>query len=231
MQIILVAFFIGIFGSLHFERVQAEVLVRHNLSLNRNNKHFFQSVVKSRALSEVNLAKGRNGACRFRFLETKIVVRVVSEEFADRVSSLIEVFDKFVPPLIDALLLEVNHSTELLNDVVILSILGANLSLIHHLNSTEESIFSRKEVFLPHMLKVPSKRFALKFFAQRRPVRCVQRLSQVVCVVIEFEVKLFPLIHPNVGDSRKVSVQNLVDTAGECVRRALAKQVADMTAR
>jgi len=103
------------------------------------------------------------------FLKTKVIVRVAAEEFIYGFTSLVEIFNEFVPSLFDALLLELNYSTELLDHVVVPSILGADLLLVRHLDTTEETIFRGKEILFPHMLQVPSERLASETLTQRRP--------------------------------------------------------------
>lgn len=141
-----------------------------------------------------------------RLLKAKVIVRFAAEEFIYGFSSFVEIFNEFVPSLFDALLLELNYPTELLDHVVVSAILGSDSLLIRHLNPTEETIFRGKEILFPHMLQIPSERLASETLSERRPFCGVQRWPQLVCVMIKFEVKFFPLVHPNVGDSSEISV-------------------------
>jgi hypothetical protein len=84
----------------------------------------------------------------------------VTKKFTDCFSTLIKVLYHFVPLLVDALLLEVNYTTKLLDYIIVPSILDADLVHAHHLNSTEKTIFGGEEMFLPHILQIPSERLA-----------------------------------------------------------------------
>lgn len=151
----------GIFRRLKFERVQTEILVRHYFSVHRDDEHFVKSVVRFSAFFKESLAVRRSSVCRLRLLKTKIIVRVAGEKTADCFDSFVKIFDQFIPTFVDALFLKMNYAAKLLNHVIIFPVFGSNFFLVCHLNSTEKTVFSWEEIFLPHVLQVPSERFAI----------------------------------------------------------------------